>query len=258
MSLALESANAPRSPALTACVKVVSELTSYDRDEMFALMSEHYLNVTRGAFESDLAEKQWVILVRSERGAIRGFSTQKMLSAELDGRPVHALFSGDTIVHRDEWGQQALARQWGRFALDLVKQFEGEELHWFLISKGYKTYRFLPVFFKEFFPRFDAPTPASMASRLNAFAVAKFGEAFAPARGVIAATEQSCRLRPGIAELTTERLRDEHVRYFHERNPRASEGEELACIAPLTRENFSDAAYRVINKVGVPPLGGRE
>lgn len=246
MSLAVESAGIPTTKALAASVKVVSELTLHERDEMFELMSGHYLNVTRHAFETDLAEKQWVILVRGQRGAIRGFSTQKMLSIELDGRRVHALFSGDTIVHRDEWGQQSLARQWGRFALQLIEEYTGEELYWFLISKGYKTYRFLPVFFREFFPQFDALTPAGIAARLNAFAAAKFGAAFDQSRGVIVATEQSCRLRPGIADLTTERLRDEHVRFFHERNPGASKGEELACIAPLTRENFTEAAFRVI------------
>lgn len=247
MSLAAESAVTRSTIALTARVKAVADLAPSERDEMFALMTQHYLYVARETFEADLAEKQWVILVCDASGAIRGFSTQKILTVKLNGKNVHALFSGDTIVHRDAWGQQALARAWGRFALQLMDDYAGQELYWFLISKGYKTYRFLPVFFREFYPRFDVTTPASIASRLDAFARLKFGATFDEKRGVIIATRNSCRLRPGIAEMTDERLRDEHVRYFQKCNPRAAEGEELCCIAPLMRENFTEAAYRVIN-----------
>ena len=42
------------------------------------------------------------------------------------------------------------------------------EFYWFLISKGYKTYRFLPLFFREFYPRHDAPTPAWAKEILDA------------------------------------------------------------------------------------------
>jgi hypothetical protein len=53
-------------------------------------------------------------------------------------------------------------------------------------------------------------------------------------------------LREGVAEVTPARLRDPFVRFFHERNPGHVRGEELCCLAPLTRENFTPAAYRVI------------
>ena len=42
-----------------------------------------------------------------------------------------------------------------------------------------------------------------------------------------------------------ERLRDPHVRFFHGRNPDHARGDELCCLAPLTRANFTPAAYRV-------------
>ena len=32
-----------------------------------------------------------------------------------------------------------------------MEGFPHHDLFWFLISKGFRTYRFLPVFFKEFF-----------------------------------------------------------------------------------------------------------
>jgi hypothetical protein len=58
-------------------------------------------------------------------------------------------------------------------------------------------------------------------------------------------------LRSGVAEITEQRLRDPHVRFFAERNPGHASGDELCCIAPLTRENFTPAAYRVIGSTPV-------
>ena len=54
------------------------------------------------------------------------------------------------------------------------------------------------------------------------------------------------RLRPGVADPPGGRLRDPHVRFFLERNPGHAAGDELCCIAPLTRSAFTEAAYRVI------------
>ena len=44
---------------LTAKLVAVAELTPPERNEMFALMDEHYANIHRQRFEQDLAEKRW-------------------------------------------------------------------------------------------------------------------------------------------------------------------------------------------------------
>ena len=130
-------------------------------DEMFDLMQRYYEHVTRSGFLADLAEKQWVIMLTDlQTGALHGFSTQKLLEVEAGGAPIRALFSGDTIVSRDRWGERALVCTWAQLALSLMDRHAPGPLYWFLISKGYKTYRFLPLFFREFYPRFDFPTPA--------------------------------------------------------------------------------------------------
>jgi hypothetical protein len=130
-----------------------------------------------------------------------------------------------------------------------MARYADEPLYWFLISKGYRTYRFLPVFFREFYPRYDRPTPTPAQSLLNAFARAKFGAAFDAVQGVIVANPDGCRLRPGVADLTPGRLHDPHVRFFQERNPGHAQGDELCCLAPLTPENFTAAAHRVIGEL---------
>jgi len=257
---------------LTARLVNVEEVTPFERDEMFALMDDHYANVRRSLFEADLAEKRWVIRINDPAtGRLCGFSTQTVLSAQVsgfekgsdplnlggqtpfrNGRPVKALFSGDTIIQRDCWGDRALSHVWGRLALALIDAHPGEELYWFLISQGYKTYRFLPVFFHEFYPRHDVPTPSWAQAVLDALAHSRYPGQYDAASGIIRATPLQYQLRAGLADVTSERLRDPHVRFFNAQNPGHGRGDELCCLAPLTRENFTPAAYRVIGPEPAP------
>jgi hypothetical protein len=52
-----------------------------------------------------------------------------------------------------------------------------------------------------------------------------------------------------------DRLRDPFVRFFVERNPGHARGDALCCLAPLTRANFTPAAYRVIGLPAEQPVG---
>jgi hypothetical protein len=232
---------------LSGRLVAAAHLSAGQRDAMFALMDRHYLNVQRPIFDADLDEKQWVIQVcDSADGRLRGFSTQRLLDVEVQGRPVTALFSGDTIIDREHWGDQALVHIWGRLALSLMDANPHTELYWFLISKGYKTYRFLPVFFREFYPRHDVATPSWVLSVIGVLARSRYPAEYDATAGVIRATARQYRLREGIADITSERLIDPHVRFFQTRNPGHVRGDELCCVAPLTRANFTRAAYRVI------------
>jgi len=230
---------------LRGCLVPVGELTPGRREAMFALMREHYENVRRETFERDLGEKRWVIQLQGEAGELCGFSTQTLLGASVGGRPVTALYSGDTIVARQHWGDSALTHVWGRLALSLMDGLDGE-LYWFLISKGYKTYRFLPLFFREFYPRHDREAPPEAQAVLDALAGGRFGSKYDAAAGVVRGGPGKDRLRPGVADLTPGRLRDPHVAFFARRNPGHASGDELCCLAPLTRGNFTAAAWRVI------------
>jgi hypothetical protein len=225
-------------------------------EEMFALMASYYEGVGRATFDADLDEKEWVIqIVDEDTGRLKGFSTQMLLEIAVAGRTVHALFSGDTIIDTDARGEWSLFQVSGWFVRSLMSTYPDTELYWFLISKGYKTYRFLPLFFHEFYPRYDVPTPARMTAVIDALAGSKFPAAYDRARGVVRAGPAACRLRPGMADVTPDRLRDPHVRFFAERNPGHALGDELCCIAPLTRANFTRAAYRAMGpepRVQVP------
>ena len=233
---------------ITGRIRRIGDLSAHQRGQMFALMAQYYEQVDVNEFEADLSEKEWVIEVADQStGTLLGFSTQMILTVRQPGGPVRALFSGDTIVDERIRQRNPLARLWGRLALSLIDEYAGEDLYWFLISKGYKTYRFLPLFFHEFYPCCDTPPPPRIAELIAALGRFKYSAAYDPAAGIVRAGENSCRLRPGAADVTPERLRDRHVRFFCARNPQHQRGDELCCLAPLTRANFTIAAWKAIN-----------
>lgn len=235
---------------LVGTVVAPSELREEQRDRMFELMAAHFDDVHRATFEADLAEKQWVVVLRDHlSGAIQGFSTLMVLEVEVDGQPIQAVFSGDTIVHRDFWGESELASVWGTFVLSLAEARRGAPFYWFLISKGFRTYKFLPLYFRDYWPRHDAETPGFEARLIQALAEAKFPGRFDPATGVIRFAGLKDRLRPELAEVAEGRLKDDAVRFFLARNPNYAEGDELACVAALTPENLQPVARRVLARL---------
>jgi hypothetical protein len=193
----------------------VSDLKIGDRQKMLSLMQRHYDNVCPQVFQADLNQKRWVIqLLEPQSGELCGFSTQTLIDVQVDGRPVQALFSGDTIIDRSQWGDNALAYAWGEFVLGMMDRSPDCELWWFLISAGYKTYRFLPVFFREFYPRHDQPTPAHAQAVINALAGHLYPQHYDANSGVTQAQSHQYRLREGVADITAQRLRDPHIAFL--------------------------------------------
>ena len=232
---------------LAAKILTPSQLTQSDRDAMFVLMDRHYENMIRARFESDLAEKDWVILLVDDvSGGVCGFSTQVMISLTVEGRSVRCVFSGDTIVDPEHWGSSALALAFGKLALHWIQTYPDEDVYWCLISKGFRTYRVLSVYFQDFHPRHDSAMPDHLRAIINAVAQVKFPDRFDRERGIVTASVDSDRLRSGLGEITAERLRDPDVRFFVDCNPGHVNGDELCCIARLSSDNFSAAAQRMI------------
>lgn len=226
-----------------------AELTSERRDEMFALMDRYYENMTRAAFDADLDEKQWVVGISTcNSGALLGFSTLRLLEAEVDGENIVALFSGDTIMEQRARPSGVLSAAFARLALDIAAAHPDRAVYWFLISKGYKTYRLLPLFFRAFYPAVDRETPEQVRRIIAAFATGKFGASFDPVAGILRATEAGCRLRAGVAEISPERLKDPHVRFFAAVNPGHARGDELCCLARISEDNITPAALRAAGR----------
>jgi hypothetical protein len=222
-----------------------------DRREMYELLRTYFTGTSRGRFEADLREKEAVILLRdASTGRVQGFSTFMRIALDFDGSRVVAFFSGDTIVDREFWGETVLSRIWGQ---TIVNEAEGiraqqpdTDVYWFLICSGYKTWRFLPVFFREFYPTPDAATPPHVRRLIDTLGTARFGGEYVPDLGVVR-FQQAAPLRRGVADITEERLRDPRIAFFARMNPGHTEGDELACLAPISRANLTKAGLRMVS-----------
>ena len=203
---------------------------------MLGIMNAHYANVSEEAFHRDLAEKDGVLSLVDEEGRIQGFSTYVFLHTTYEGNSITALFSGDTIIHNAHWGSQALFSTFGRLLSRLVEEHPGTRHYWFLITKGFRTYLMLPLFFKEFYPRHDRDTPHYEAGLIRHLAEKKYRGQFDPQRGIIAAC--SYFLMREYAEVPARKQTNPNVRFFLERNPAYTRGEELACVCEIRPDNF--------------------
>ena len=225
----------------------VNDIQETDIDAMFDLMNLYFEGMSRDVFEIDLYEKQWIIILRDcITEEIKGFSTQMIMDKTMEGIPYKIVFSGDTIIHKDYWGELELMRIFSKLIFYLIKRYRGIKLYWFLISMGYKTYRFLPVFFKDFYPRYDKEIPEHEKKLLDALGYQKYPKEYDNKLGVIKPSNTEVSLRKGVADISERLLKNPHIYYFTKKNPLHYKGYELACIAELTMENLKPTAYKVI------------
>jgi hypothetical protein len=233
----------------------VADLGAGDREQMFQLLSGHYLGVAREAFERDLAGKEHVILLRSGEGEVAGFSTQVRFRMALPDRTVVAVFSGDTIVSERHRGTFETAQQICRYFRRALSDYPGEEIYWLLISKGWRTYRVPRLFFKDYAPREGAPDPRAFGEIADAFGCAKYPGRYDPATRLIVFPGETQRIRPGSTEAIDHRRSDPQMLFFEAANPEHGRGNELVCVAPIREDNFTAAARRLAGYAEVAGQG---
>lgn len=221
----------------------VEALDEEERRRMFTLLAESYASVSRHQFDADLSWKQYAGILRDEQGRIQGFTTIALnpggYTADYD-----ILFSGDTIISPDHWGTQELVRGFCRTA----GAFAGagrRKLYWYLISKGHRTYLYLPLFCRRFFPdrRGECEDLKRIADDCSRFL---YGEAWRPDAGVLQFKESHGELKSALARATHLRASHEDVAFFLERNPGFERGDELVCVTELSVENLRGLAARYL------------
>jgi hypothetical protein len=174
-----------------------------------------------------------------------GFSTLLAYSTSFEGQSVNVIYSGDTIVAPEAWGSTALPRAWVAGVEALRATLPAGRCFWLLLTSGFRTYRFLPVFWREFFPRFDAPTPPATQRLLDQLAGDRFGAQFDARAGVVRFTRPQ-RLRAGLEHVPAGRANDPHVAFFITLNPGHANGDEFVCLTELCPGNLTVAGRRMM------------
>lgn len=234
---------------LTSEIRPAASITPSERATLFALFSRHYADVSEATFARDLSQKDHIILLsRGTTGPLVGFSTQVVEPYQIDGQTIRVLFSGDTIIDPKHWGEQELVRSWCRYAGAALAEAQSasEPLYWLLISKGYRTYLFLPLFFNRYHPGpHEEPELHSLASKI---ARQRFGGAYHPSSGTLRFPKSCGHLRGTLADISEKRRTTPHVQLFLSKNPGFATGDELVCLAPITETNLRSFAKRSLQE----------
>ena len=221
------------------------QLDARQRAEMFGLLSRHFDGVTPAQFQKDLAEKNWVIRLERESRLV-GFSTLLVYETSFEGEVISVVYSGDTIVAPEAWNSPALARAWIGCVRDLRERYPRGLYYWLLLTSGFRTYRFLPVFWREFFPRFDAPTPPGQKRLAEFLARQRFGDQYDASSGTVRFLRPQ-RLKESLNAVPENKTVDPHVAFFLRQNPGHAAGDELVCLTELADDNLTAAGRRMVS-----------
>lgn len=226
-------------------IVVPDDLSVEDRQRMHQLMAGHFANIRRDQFERDLSEKDWAVVISDANGRIQGFTTLALLEARDAGRTIFGFYSGDTVLAPEFWGEHGWLGVWSRHVFAEAEKRSPSKCYWVLLTATHRTYRFLPGFFREYYPRHDQPTPHEWQNRLDTFVRLKFPNEYDSQRSVVSLKSPTPVLQPGQAESGVP-LDDPHSQFFVRRNPGYLQSDFLACITDIDRSNTTRLGQRVL------------
>jgi hypothetical protein len=231
---------------LTAEIVTVEAISNDLRNVLFKLMNAYYVNVSLEEFKRDLLEKNWVLILQNPEGRTVGFSTIRLEEQTTLGQRVRIVFSGDTIIDRPNWGSSELPIAWGKHIGSLLQMEPSVPLYWILTTKGYKTFRFLPVFFKDYYPKSGGTISEFDAEILRDYATKHFSERYDSGSGILCAGPTDQRLRPGVSDIDASNRGRSDIAYFECMNPGHARGDELVCIARFCQDNIKSSMLKRI------------
>ncbi len=227
------------------------EIEEHQMEQMFALFQEYYDNASYSTFINDLNKKSGAfILMQRNNDKIVGFTTVLKMNMKLDNQKIVGIFSGDTIVSQNYWGNTANL-QFSLFVYFLKQKLihPFRPVYWLLISKGYKTYLLLANNFVNYHPCYYKQNQ-KLARITRTYAHKLFPENFDPELGILVFDKESQRLKQNVAEITEEMCRKEpKIKFFSEKNPKWMEGTELCCIGAFDLPTFLSYPFKYLKKI---------
>lgn len=213
-------------------------------------MLEIYLAMYDGSspalFLDDLARKDEALLVYAGEQVV-GFTTVKFFERYWRNQRIAVVYSGDTVVERKHWGQQELAFSW----ISRMGRFKQENpslpLYWFLLVKGHRTFRYLPLFGRSFYPHWsvDRSDLKPLADDLGS---EMFSHDYNSSTGVVEFQKSRGHLKPEVATPSPDDMRREGVQFFLSRNPGYRRGHELVCICEVEEHNMRPLTLSLFRK----------
>ena len=227
-------------------VVLVRDIPGDTIDRMESLYLDNFDGSSKTIFREDLADKDEVILLQCNQELL-GFTTLKIFDTNWNQCDVRIVYSGDTIVAPQHWGQQALAFAWITRIGEIKREAGDLPLYWFLLVKGHRTFKYLSVFGKSFFPHWSE-FRSDLKALADQLATARFGDLYDAKSGIVHFPESRGHLKKEIAEPSPEEMKKMSTLFFLERNPDYRLGHELVCVCELGSFNMKPLAARLFHK----------
>ncbi len=222
------------------------EISYQDLEEMHSVFKKYYKNTDLKTFKNDLDKKNGAFILRKKStGEIVGFSTVLEMKMIINGKKVHGIFSGDTIVEEEFWGDNPLNSSFVKFFIKKMLSNPFRPVYWFLISKGYKTYLLLANNFIHYYPCHTRENQ-QLEDIMKGYCNYLFPEYFNEKKKILDFGKGAQFLKGGVAEITAEMCEKfPKIAFFNERNPTWDRGTELPCVAKAT---WGTAFHRIFIK----------
>ena len=236
-------------PHIVCQTKKVSTCSEHEKEIFYHLLCQGFLGVSWNDFMRDFQEKEDVMILRKEHceGEIVGWSTLMVLTLALPGEEVKGIFSGDTVVLPEYRSSTGLGVELVKYFMHVREQFPRNKVYYILISKGWRSYKIMLFFFKEFAPCYDKPAAAYDKAVMDAFGEKKYPHHYNPATGVVTFSPQ--RVKPGSIDAIPTSM-DAHTEFFLCCNPGYLDGNELVCVARVSPDNFTNRVKRLVSAEG--------
>jgi len=235
-------------PAYTTTFAAVSSLSDSQRRAMARLYLDNYDGSSEALFLHDLARKNEVLLVHDHDNIV-GFTSMLLFEREWQSRRIRVVYSGDTVVDRAHWGQQALAFDWISRMGALKRERPEIPFYWMLLVKGHRTFRFLPLFGKSFYPHWSIDR-SDLKPLADALAGEMFPGDYNAETGVVEFSASRGHLKAEIAMPGPTELAKDDIGFFFRRNPGFQRGHELVCICEVEPHNMKPLTLRLFEKSG--------
>jgi len=225
--------------------KAVEDISMSEKREMYNILSNYFEGTSFDGFNADLLEKERAIFI-AEGDKIVGFSTFVTIKIEVEKESVYVVFSGDTIVEKEYRKSSGLAIEVAKYFNNIQERFLGKRVYYLLTTKGWRTYKVLPFFFNEFYPRIDRQMPKEIKKVMDIFCQKKYTHSYDSKKNLIIASGKQQRIRSENSYDADYPARDNRdIDFFFESNKGYLNGDELVCIASLEKENINKKLKRV-------------
>ena len=225
----------------------ITELEESQKESMFKVFNRYYNNVSYEQFLSDLKSKDAVFLLLDRKeNIIRGFST----IVEINENGYCGVFSGDTIIEKEYWGQGTLGVAFLKYLFMKKLRNPFKKLYWFLISKGFKTYLLMANNFPNHWPRHEKQIDEKNKDILDTFSKTLYPEDYVQEKGIISfSNKEKDSLKECVAPITEEMKKaNKRINFFSTQNENWQKGDELCCIAEMTLTMPFRYQYKIVSK----------